>query len=79
MFLHVECWNQQTDLHEKCDCYDLLIVTVIVEVACCKHRGVQHLKIVMPIWQHPVLSVSKRRRICGNSKRQLVTYSCCSL
>ena len=50
MFLRVDCWNQETDLHEKCECYDLLMVAVVMDVACCKHRGMQHLKIVMPVW-----------------------------
>lgn len=79
MFLRVDYWNQRTDLYEKCECYYLLIVTVIMDVACCKHRVMLHLKIAKTIWQHSVLSVSTRRRICCNSKMELVTYSCCWL
>jgi hypothetical protein len=77
MLLHVDFWNNQTNFHEKCECYDLLIVTVNTDVACCKHRGMQDFKIVVPIWQHLVLPVSTRRRICGNRNMKLVTYSCC--
>jgi hypothetical protein len=71
VFLRFDYWNQQTDLHETCDCCNVLAVTVAIEVG-----FYQHIKVAVFISQHPVLRVRYTDMELGNSNKQLVTYSC---